>query len=117
MAGRPVLGWVLAVLALRPAVVEFIDAALTRQSLAFGMEEVLATPGGQLVGKTIGELRSEGVLTMAILREGGSYEATPPDGRVVEAGELLIVSGVSEALDRLGQIAPIGRNSGDRAGW
>lgn len=112
MAGRRIVN-----LALRPAVVEFIDAALTRQSLAFGMEEVLATPGGQLVGKTIGELRGEGVLTMAILREGGSYEATPPDGRVVEAGELLIVSGVSEALDRLGQIAPVGRNSASRTGW
>lgn len=112
MAGRRIVN-----LALRPAVVEFIDAALTRQSLAFGMEEVLATPGGQLVGKTIGELRAEGVLTMAILREGGSYEATPPDEQVVEAGELLIVSGASEALDRLGQIAPVGRNSASRTGW
>ncbi|MFZ0530935.1 MAG: potassium channel protein [Propionicimonas sp.] len=96
MAGRRIVN-----LALRPAVIEFIDAALTRDHLAFSMEELAVEPDGPLIGRTIGELRGEGVLTMAILREGGSYEPTPADQRVIVAGEHLIVSGTTEVLDRL----------------
>jgi voltage-gated potassium channel len=99
MAGRRIVN-----LTLRPAVIEFIDAALTRESLAFSMEEVVAEAGGPLAGRTIGELRAEGVLTMAVVDEAGDYEPTPPDAREVAIGERLIVSGATEALGRLGLI-------------
>lgn len=94
MAGRRIAN-----LTLRPAVVEFIDAALTRDHVAFGMEEIVATPGGRLAGQSVGDLRAQGVLTMAVLHEPGGYEATPADDRVVEVGEHLIVSGTTEVLD------------------
>ena len=96
MAGRRIVN-----LTLRPAVIEFIDAALTRDQLAFTMEEMVAEAGGPLAGRTIGELRADGVLTMAILRAEGAYEPTPMDERVVQPGERLIVSGATEVLNRL----------------
>jgi voltage-gated potassium channel len=96
MAGRRIAN-----LTLRPAVIEFIDAALTRDHVAFGMEEVVAAPDGPLAGRTVGSLHAQGILTMAILRAAGEYEPTPADDRVVAAGEHLIVSGTTEVLDRL----------------
>lgn len=99
MAGRRIVN-----LTLRPAVIEFIDAALTRESLAFSMEEVVAEADGPLAGRTIGELHAQGVLTMAILADGGAYEATPADDRVIGVGERLIVSGATQALAGLGQL-------------
>lgn len=97
MAGRRMVN-----LTLRPAVIEFIDAALMRESVAFTMEEVVAAPGGPLVGRTIGDLRAQGVLTMAMVADGGSYEPVPADDRLVKVGERLIVSGTTEALMALG---------------
>lgn len=96
MAGRRIVN-----LALKPGVVEFIDAALTRGDMAFSMEEVAAEAGGALAGRTIGELRSRGVLTLAVLHAPGEYEPNPPDGRTVQAGERLIVSGATAVLERL----------------
>lgn len=96
MAGRRIVN-----LALRPGVIEFIDAALTRGSLAFSMEEVAAEAGGSLAGQTIAELRKRGILTLAVLHAPGDYEPNPPDERTVEPGEHLIVSGATEILDAL----------------
>jgi len=106
MAGRRIVN-----LALRPGVIEFIDAALTRGDMAFSMEEVAATAGGPLAGRTIGELRGRGVLTLAVLHAPGAYEPNPPDTRVVQDGEHLIVSGSTEVLDGLAAgIGPASRS-------
>ncbi len=88
----------IAELAVRPQVADFIDAALSHGQLAFSMEEVQATAGGVLAGRTVGALRDEGIFTLAIVRGVGSYEPNPTDSRVVAVGENLIVSGPSEPL-------------------
>ncbi len=106
MAGRRIVN-----LALKPGVVEFIDAALNRGGMAFGMEEVVAAPGGPLAEVTIGELRGRGILTLAVLHAPGAFEANPPDHRVVAAGEHLIVSGSTEVLDTLARSALTGSRS------
>ncbi len=107
MAGRRIVN-----LALKPGVIEFIDAALTRGDMAFSMEEVAADAGGTLAGRTIGELRERGVLTLAVLHAPGEYEPNPPDARVVQDGEHLIVSGATEVLDRLAAgNGPVGSRS------
>lgn len=100
MAGRRIVN-----LAIKPGVVEFIDAALTRGGMAFGMEEVVAEAGGPLAEVTIGELRRRGILTLAVLHAPGDFEPNPPDERVVAAGEHLIVSGSTEVLDPLARSA------------
>ncbi len=98
MAGRQV-----AALAVRPRVVDFIDAALSHGELRFSIGEVEVAPGGGLVGQTIGALRDEGIFTLAIVRGDADYDANPPADRVLTAGESLVVSGSTEQLTALRQ--------------
>jgi voltage-gated potassium channel len=93
MAGRR-----LANLALRPRVVDFVDAALSHGELAFALEEVTLTPGGGVVGRSVGSLRDQGIYTLAVVPESGAYEANPGADRVLAAGESLIVSGSAASL-------------------
>lgn len=106
MAGRRIVN-----LALRPGVIEFIDAALTPGDMAFTMEEVEAQAGGPLAGQTIGQLRQRGILTLAMLHAPSEYEPNPPDERVVAPGEHLIVSGASAVLDSLARSSFSGSRS------
>jgi voltage-gated potassium channel len=93
MAGRRI-----AELALRPRVADFIDAALSHGELAFSMEELEVRVGGPLEGRTVAELRGGGIFALAVVTGPGTYEANPPDGRRLAAGESLVVSGSSAAL-------------------
>ena len=86
-------------MALRPRVVEFLDAAMSTRDLAFTLEEL--TVGQELAGKTIADLRKAGVFTLAVVREDKSYEPNPSDERVLKLDEHLIVSGSSEAVSLL----------------
>lgn len=96
MAGRR-----LAELAMRPRVVDFIDAALSHGELAFSMEEVTVAAGGRLEGRSVGALRDEGVFVLAVVRGEREYEANPPADRHLAAGETLIVSGPAAQLETL----------------
>jgi voltage-gated potassium channel len=97
MAGRRIAN-----LALKPLVVEYIEAALSRGGgdVAFSMEEVEVRAGGPLVGRTIGDLRGTGVLTLSVIA-GGRQEPNPPDERTLAVGEYLIVSGEADKLKAL----------------
>lgn len=96
MAGRRVVQ-----LALKPGVVDYIDAALSRGDLSFGMEEVAVDD--RLAGQTVGELRGRGLFTLAIRHDPGRYEPNPADERVLETGESLIVSGSTPAMRALNE--------------
>jgi voltage-gated potassium channel len=91
----------IAELAVRPHVADYIDAALSHGNLTFSMEDLEVTADGPLAGRTVAALRDQGVVTLAILRRDGSYEANPPEARSLEAGEHVIASGSSEALAQL----------------
>jgi voltage-gated potassium channel len=93
MAGRRI-----AELATRPRVADFIDAALSHGNLRFSMEELEIAAGGPLDGRTVGELRNDGVYTLAVVRGDTEYDANPPPDRVLAAGESLVVSGSTEQL-------------------
>jgi len=93
MAGRRA-----AELAIRPRVADFIDAALSHGNLSFSLEEVEVDADSPLLGITVGALRADGAVTLAILEPDGDYEANPPEDRSIRAGESLIVSGSTEAL-------------------
>jgi len=96
MAGRRA-----AELAIRPRVADFIDAALSHGNLSFSLEEVEVDADSPLLGITVGALRADGAVTLAILEPDGDYEANPPEDRSIRAGESLIVSGSTEALSEL----------------
>jgi voltage-gated potassium channel len=93
MAGRR-----LAELAVRPRVVDFLDAALSHGELSFSLEELHARPGGLLEGASVGELRERGIFVLAILGDDDRYAANPPDDRRLAGGETFIASGSAEAL-------------------
>ena len=96
MAGRR-----MAELAIRPRVADFIDAALSHGDLRFSMEELEVAEDGPLAGRSVGDLRDEGIFTLAIVHAEGQYEPNPPPDRVVVAGESLVVSGSTERLAAL----------------
>ena len=91
----------LAELAVRPRVVDFIDAALSHGELAFSMEEVEVVHGNAIDGTTVGALRDSGVFVLAIVTGERSYEANPPADRTLTAGETLVVSGSVARLHEL----------------
>jgi len=97
MAGHRLAG-----LALRPRVVDFVDAALSHGDLAFALEEVTVTADGSITGRTVGDLREQGIHTLAVVRESGGesaeYDANPAPDRPLLAGESLIVSGSAATL-------------------
>lgn len=98
----------LAELAVRPAVVDYLDAALDHREAAFGLESVMVAAGRGLDGHPVGELRRDGVVVLAIAHDdgrpgphGARYESNPADDRRLVAGESVIASGDAEALARL----------------
>ncbi len=91
----------LAELAVRPHVADYIDAALSHGNLTFSLEDIEIPPGSPLAGRTVGALRAEGAVTLAILRADGAYEPNPSEARVLAEGERVIASGSTEALARL----------------
>ena len=96
MAGRRI-----AEFALRPRVADYIDAALSHGNLSFSLEEVEVVGDSPLEGLTVGLLRAEGVVTLAILQREGGYEANPAEDRALRAGESVIASGSTGALAAL----------------
>lgn len=99
-AGRQI-----AELATRPRVADFIDAALSHGELSFSLEDLEVTADGPLEGRTVGELREQGIFALAIVRGERDYVANPSAGRRLAAGESLIVSGSAESLRILGERA------------
>jgi voltage-gated potassium channel len=91
----------IAELAVRPHVADYIDAALSHGNLTFSLEDIEVTAGGSLVGRTVASLREVGVVTLAILRVDGAYEANPAETRTLAAGEHVIASGSTQALASL----------------
>ena len=101
MAGRR-----LAELAIRPRVVDFLDAALSHGELSFSLEELHVTPGDSLDGATVAALRAHGLFVLAVLTDGGRYEANPHDDRRLVVGETIIGSGSAEAFRAARDDAP-----------
>ena len=100
MAGRRIAG-----LAMRPRVVDYIDAALSHGELAFALDEVTAREGDAIAGSTVGELRGRGIFTLAVVRGDGGYDANPEPDRRLAAGETVIVSGAATLLSALRESA------------
>ncbi len=95
----------IAELAVRPRVIDFIDAALSHGELTFSIEELPVTAGSWLAGKTVGELRSRGVFTLAVFLGEERHEAHPSDDRAFAPGESIVVTGPSGELRTVSQQA------------
>lgn len=93
MAGRRI-----AELATRPAVVDFIDAALSPAQMLFSIEERRIEAGSAFDGRTVGELADRGIFTLALVRGPQDLDPHPPRERRLAAGDELIVSASVETL-------------------
>ncbi len=86
----------LALTALRPAVVDFVELATSSENLELAMEQVSIAAGSGLAGRTILEANVRqrfGVIVVAIQREGGHMDFNPPHDAVMRAGDELVVLG------------------------
>jgi voltage-gated potassium channel len=88
----------IAELAVRPRVIDFIDAALSHREITFSIEELPVTEGGWLAGRTVGELRNRGVFTLAVFLGEERHEVNPSDDRAFVPGESIVVTGPSAEL-------------------
>jgi voltage-gated potassium channel len=93
----------IAELAVRPRVIDFIDAALSHGDLAFAIEELPVTAGSWLAGRTVGQLREQGVHTLAVFLGEERNVVQPTDDRAFAAGESIVVTGPTEQLRLVSQ--------------
>jgi voltage-gated potassium channel len=94
-------GLQLALTALRPAVVDFVQLATSSDNLDLNMEQVHIGERAALAGKTIVEanLRQRfGVIVVGIQRASGTMEFNPPPESVMGVGDFLVVLGQARNL-------------------
>jgi len=92
----------MAMLALRPAVVDFIDTVVRRHGREFQMENIAVGNDSPLTGLTVEETRQcSKANILAISRESGKLLANPSGEETIEAGDQLITMGTKEQLASL----------------
>ena len=92
----------MAMLALRPAVADFIDTVTYGPGRELQLENVDVASGSALIGQTMEQARSQvGITVLAIRKKSGKLVANPPGEEVVEDGDRLIVIGTKKRLAAL----------------
>jgi len=93
----------MAMLAVRPAAVEFVDRVLGRADIDLLLEDVTLRDGSALVGKTVREVGRDvapGVLILAI-RRAANLITQPPEETDLRQGDELVAFGTSAQLQQL----------------
>lgn len=93
----------MAMLAVRPAAVEFVDRVLGRDGVDLLLEDVTLQEGSALVGRTVREVGEEvapGVLILAIRRDANLI-TQPPADTDLRLGDELVAFGTSSQLQAL----------------
>lgn len=95
----------MAMLALRPAVVDFIDTVAYGRGRELQLETVDVVSGSSLIGQTMGQAKGRvGITVLAMRKESGKLIANPPDEDPIEDGDRLIVIGTKQRLSTLERI-------------
>ena len=95
----------MAQLALRPAVVDFIDTTIFRRGQELQLENVAVGNESALIGLTVEEARLRTKATiLAISRKRGKVVANPTAEETIQAGDMLITLGTREQLAALEEI-------------
>ena len=102
----------MAMLALRPAVVDFIDTVAYGRGRQMQLENVVIGRGSRLVGLTVKATRSEtGITALAMRKKTGRLLPNPSDEETIEDGDQLIVLGTKERLAALEEALEGGKPS------
>jgi len=92
----------MAMLALRPAVADFIDTITFRRGRELQLENIVIKGGSPLVGLDAEKAHHNTQVTiLAISKKDGRLLANPSGGETIEAGDNLIVIGTSRQLAAL----------------
>ncbi|MFH1647961.1 MAG: TrkA C-terminal domain-containing protein [Chloroflexota bacterium] len=92
----------MAMLALRPAVVDFIDNVTYIRGREMRLENVDVPENSRLIGQTIKEIRDKThITTLAIQKKGHTLIPNPSGEEMVEDGDQLIVIGTRAQLASL----------------
>jgi voltage-gated potassium channel len=98
----------IAMTALRPAVVDFVQLATSTDHLDLAIEQVRIGRQAPFVGQSIldANLRQRfGIVIVGIQRASGQMEFSPPPEAIIQAGDQLIVMGRPDSLKQLEQLA------------
>lgn len=88
---------------LKPAVADFMDS-IVAETMDLVFEEIAIGPGSSFIGKAVKDASlAEGanVIVVAIRSKGGELEFQPKSDRTILEGDLLIVIGKAESVQRL----------------
>jgi voltage-gated potassium channel len=90
----------LAMLALRPLVVDFVDTALHSRGRELVLENVEVGPGSPVAGQTLveGQRCCKGATILAVRKKGGNLLTRVSDDTLLELGDELVVIGTREQL-------------------
>ena len=93
----------LAMMTLKPLVVDFIDTTMDRQGHEFTLEDVNIMKGSSMDGISVKESlrRINGAYILAIKKKNGHLIANPPTETILEAGDELVLMGTREQLKGL----------------
>ncbi len=95
----------MAMMALRPAVVDFIDTVTSGRGRDLQLETVDVVSGSPLISQTMAQAKARaGITALAIRKEDGTLIANPPDEGTIEEGDRLIVIGTKQRMTALGKI-------------
>ena len=98
-------GMRLAFTALKPTVMDFIEASLPGTSVDLELAEIVVSPHSNLAGKTLAgaEVRQRFGIIVVALKRGDSSTFNPGPDERIEAGDTLVALGPLQALERIEQ--------------
>jgi voltage-gated potassium channel len=95
----------MAMLALRPAVVDFIDTVTYGRGRELQLETVDVASSSSLIGLTMGQAKGKvGITVLAMRKEDGTLIPNPPDEGIIGERDRLIVIGTKQHLAALEKI-------------
>jgi len=95
----------MAEVALRPAVVDFIDTLVFNRGREFQIENVTINDNSALIGLTLEETRHRTkAAILAVNKKNGKLMANPPGETTIEKGDRIITMGTREQLAALEEI-------------
>lgn len=91
----------MAMIALHPLVVDFVETTIHSRERDFVLEEIRVASGSPIAGMSIkqGQERSGGASVLAVKKKGGPLLANPPGETLLEPGDAVVVMGTRQQLE------------------
>jgi voltage-gated potassium channel len=96
-------GMRLAFTALKPTVMDFIEASLPGTSVELELAEIVVHPNSDIAGKTLAgaEVRQRFGIIVVALKRGDESTFNPGPNEQIEAGDVLVALGPIQALEQI----------------